>query len=170
MEFEDNFTFTFCASSHRTKENNVHCFLDWFCNRCDKQKLSHVSGNYCNSPSFSFELPFVRHVKIYFRVDWWSDLNIIEDVALCLVRRYFILNAEMGNFPFFIWPPLSGEPRLFSSDRLLLTDWNLLGNKGPQCAGKGSTWVVAMWMWVEGWGVLIVPRELLSQTQSPYEG
>lgn len=35
----------------------------------EKKQLSHVFGNYCNSLSFSLQLLFVCHVKIYFRVD-----------------------------------------------------------------------------------------------------
>lgn len=46
---------------------------------------------------------FVCHVKSYFRVDWLSDLDTIENVALCFLGRYFILNAEMGEFFFFLF-------------------------------------------------------------------
>lgn len=97
--------------------------------------------------SFSLRLLFVCHVKIYFRVDWWSDLNTIGDAALCFAEDMSFLTRKRG---FSFSPPLSGIPRLFGSVRLLLIDWNPLGNKGPQCAGKGSTWATTMRMDKEG--------------------
>lgn len=70
----------------------------------------------------------------------WPEYNGRRRIVF--FGRYFILTRKWGNF---FSPLLSGEPRLLGSVHLLLIDWNLLGNKGPQCAGKGSTWAVAMW-------------------------
>lgn len=115
----NSFMLPLLERSYMGKKNRLSAFLNVYIlqqvwqTKQKKEKswgketsFSRLSRNYCSSPSLSLQLLFVRHVRIYFRVDWWSDLNTIGDVAwfsfsFFFYRRYFILNAEMGIFSVF---------------------------------------------------------------------
>lgn len=94
----------------------------------------------------------------------------MEDVALCFFRRYFILNAEMGIF--FFTPSF----RCASLVRLCPSLAHRLEPSRQQGATMCWEGEHLRWSDVDGGGgvgcgvLFIVPQELLSQTQSPYEG
>lgn len=131
----------------------IRCIFYQFCNRCDKQKQKKnyflTSLQITVTPFLFFAVALCVSCQDLFQ-GWlmeWPEYNR---------RRRIVFFSEDISFLTRKWefsfsPPLSGVPHLCGSVRLLLIDWNLLGNKGPQCAGKGSTWGGAMWMEAVGW-------------------
>lgn len=119
-------------------------------------KLSHVSENYCNSPSLFFATALCTSCQdFYFRVDWWSDPNKTEDVALWgFLEDISFLRRKWEHF---FSPCLSGVPCLLGSVHLMLIDWNPLGaTRGHNVLERGALELC----WCErgeGWGFSLFP-------------